>query len=77
MINDTNPSFRDLFGQLGLPSDDESIERFIDKNKGLGNTIHIEDAPFWTESQAAFIQGSLVEDAEWAELIDQLNARLR
>ena len=73
----SNPTLFDLFGQLGLPADSESIEQFIDKNKGLPHSIHIEDAPFWNESQAAFIQGSLIEDAEWAELIDQLNTRLR
>lgn len=72
-----NPSFNDLFGQLGLPSDDNSIEQFIDRNRGLEKNLRIEDAPFWNESQAAFIQGSLIEDAEWAELIDQLSSRLR
>ena len=73
----SNPTLNDLFGQLGLPSDAASIDSFIDRYKGLSQSVHIEDAPFWTESQAAFIQGSLIEDAEWAELIDQLNNRLR
>ena len=76
-MNVSNPTLSDLFGQLGLPSDSMSIDSFIDRNKGLERSVHIENAPFWNESQAAFLQGSLVEDAEWAEVIDQLNSRLR
>jgi hypothetical protein len=68
---------RDLFAQLGLPGDQESIENFIEKHSGLAQSIHIEDAAFWTLQQADFIKSALVEDAEWAELIDQLNALLR
>ena len=63
---------RDLFAQLGLPSDQKSIENFIEKHSGLARSIHIEDATFWTEHQAGFIRSALVEDAEWAELIDQV-----
>lgn len=76
-MNGNNPTMSELFGQLGLPSELESIENFIDKYKGLPEKTHIEDAPFWTSAQASFIRGSLEEDAEWAELIDQLNNRLR
>ena len=76
-MNFSNPSLSDLFGQLGLEADAKSIDAFIDKHKGLAHHIHIEDAPFWSQAQASFIQCSLTEDAEWAELIDQLNNRLR
>lgn len=76
-MNIMNPSMSDLFGQLGLNSDDQAIEQFIDTHRGLDNKVHIENAPFWTDAQAAFIQGALIEDAEWAELIDQLNGLLR
>ncbi|MFT4940613.1 MAG: hypothetical protein ACI88A_003670 [Paraglaciecola sp.] len=68
---------RDLFAQLGLPSEQISIENFIQTHKGLAQRTHIEDAEFWTTHQAEFIKNALVEDAEWAELIDQLNALLR
>ena len=68
---------RDLFAQLGLPSEQISIENFIQTHKGLAQRTHIEDAEFWTTQQAEFIKNALVEDAEWAELIDQLNALLR
>jgi hypothetical protein len=67
----------DLFQQLGLASDEKSIETFIQLHSGLEQKIHIEQAPFWSRQQAGFIESSLVEDAEWAELIDQLNALLR
>lgn len=67
----------DLFEQLGLASEDSDIEQFISKHKGLRQGVHIEDADFWSRQQAEFIRSSLLEDAEWAELIDQLNTRVR
>ncbi|MCC2614839.1 DUF2789 domain-containing protein [Aestuariibacter halophilus] len=76
-MNATTPSLSDLFGQLGLASDSAAIDRFIERHRPLDSSTHIQDAPFWSEAQASFIQGSLVEDAEWAEVIDQLNMRLR
>ena len=72
-----NLTMKDLFTQLGLPNDDESIDAFINENNGLAEETRLEDAPFWNDSQATFLRASLQEDAEWAELIDQLNAMLR
>lgn len=76
-MNVTTPTLEVLFEQLGLPADQDSIDSFINSHKGLADSIHIEDAPFWTNAQASFINGALNEDAEWAEIIDQLNSRLR
>lgn len=67
----------ELFQQLGLASDEKSIEEFIQRHSGLAQKTRIEHAQFWTRQQAEFIESSLVEDAEWAELIDQLNVLLR
>ena len=71
------PTISDLFEQLGLASDLPSINDFIAEHSGIPNSIHIADAPFWTPTQASFLKGALEEDAEWAELIDQLNVSLR
>ncbi len=76
MLTD-NLTLTDLFVQLGLDSDPKSIESFINNNKILDQSIKIEDAPFWTSAQSNFLRVSLQEDAEWAELIDQLSALLR
>ena len=67
----------DLFDQLGLASEENEIEQFIQEHKGLRQGLHIEDADLWSRQQADFIKTALLEDAEWAELIDQLNTRLR
>lgn len=71
------PTISDLFEQLGLASDQQSINDFVAKHSGLPNCTHIADAPFWTPTQATFLKSALEEDAEWAELIDQLNVSLR
>ena len=71
------PSLTNLFEQLGLDSDDSAISMFIETNKALPSDMHIADAPFWSKAQSSFVRAALLEDAEWAELIDQLSQRLR
>ncbi|MBT0585257.1 DUF2789 domain-containing protein [Alteromonas oceanisediminis] len=70
------PSMSDLFQQLGLKSDDESIEQFIEKHKGLNKTTYLHKADYWNDAQRTFLKEALVEDALWAEVIDELNVRL-
>jgi hypothetical protein len=65
-----------LFAQLGLPSDPGSIYRFIDQHRPLPDCVKLSEAPFWTPSQAAFLREGLQADADWAQIIDTLNAAL-
>jgi hypothetical protein len=67
----------DLFAQLGLSSDEQSIAEFTQNNGGLPAEVKLENADIWTKQQADFLRSALVEDSEWAELIDQLNIMLR
>jgi hypothetical protein len=76
-VNSTNPTLNNLFEQLGLAADEAAINEFIETHKGLSDELHIENAEFWTQAQASFIKNALTEDAEWTELIDQLDSRLR
>ena len=69
--------FSDLFAQLGLPNDAASIEAFIRTHSPLAEAVKLCDAPFWTTAQAAFLREQLANDADWAELVDQLNVALR
>jgi hypothetical protein len=68
-------SLNNLFLQLGLAHDQQAIEQFIATNK-LNDNEKIEEAAYWTPSQAAFINECLTEDSDWAEVVDQLNALL-
>ncbi|GFD89596.1 hypothetical protein KUL152_18220 [Tenacibaculum sp. KUL152] len=70
------PSMSSLFGQLGLGTSEEDIARFIETHSGLHQSQYLHEAPFWTQSQAAFLKQAIDEDADWAEIIDQLNAQL-
>lgn len=67
----------ELFQQLGLPDDVPAIERFIASHRPIRDTTRLEDAPFWSPSQAAFLREKMAEDADWTELIDMLDVRLR
>lgn len=69
--------FNDLFAQLGLPSDEAAMRQFIAAHTPLAAGVQLPDAPFWTPAQAAFLRESLQQDADWAELADQLSAALR
>lgn len=69
--------FTELFEQLGLPSDHGSIRLFIATHSPLNDEILLENASFWTKAQSTFIREQLLLDADWAEIIDQLNKDLR
>jgi len=66
-----------LFKQLGLPADSASIDAFIARHAPLPATLALAEAPFWTAAQAAFLREEIVEDADWAEVVDQFNLLLR
>jgi hypothetical protein len=66
-----------LFAQLGLANDRASIDSFITSHAPLPNHVELADASFWTPAQASFLREEMLEDADWAEVIDELNERLR
>lgn len=65
-----------LFAQLGLPSDEAAIEAFIASHRPLASDTALYRAPFWSASQRAFLKEEIIEDADWATVIDELNSRL-
>lgn len=67
--------FSDLFGQLGLPNDEQSIRSFCAQHT-LRDGEKLADAEFWSESQRQFLKDALIADADWAVQIDQLNTSL-
>ncbi|OHU86723.1 MULTISPECIES: DUF2789 domain-containing protein [Pseudoalteromonas] len=65
-----------LFAQLGLDNSPDQITQFINKHR-IADDMLLAEAPFWNEGQRHFIEESLREDADWCELIDELDAMLR
>ncbi|WP_438943708.1 DUF2789 domain-containing protein, partial [Pseudomonas sp. N8] len=61
-----------LFKQLGLPDDAVSIDQFIVTHSPLKPDLHLADAFFWNEAQQQLLRDEILEDADWAEVIDQL-----
>ena len=64
-----------LFGQLGLPNNTQDINNFIATHY-LPPDTPLAQANFWSRSQAMMIAEALAEDADWAEMADELAARL-
>ncbi|MHC6526995.1 DUF2789 domain-containing protein [Vibrio proteolyticus] len=70
-------SIPDLFQQLGLGSSEQEIRSFVTEHgDDLGSTP-IYEASFWTPAQASFLKQALEDDADWAEVVDQLDVMLR
>lgn len=65
-----------LFSQLGRASDTASIKAFIDANAPISGDLQLHEAAFWSTSQAAFLRDALLDDAEWAIVVDTLNSEL-
>lgn len=73
MIESHFHRFSELFAQLGLANDDDSIQAFVLDVAPLPPNTRIEDAPCWTPAQAALLRESLRNDADWAVVVDRLN----
>ncbi len=70
-------SLTTLFAQLGQPNDEASIAQFIESHRPLAGDVMLHEAAFWTPSQASFLCEAIRDDADWAEVADELNAELR
>lgn len=70
-------SLSQLFCQLGLPDDEQGIAQFISGHRPLANGVALHEAPFWDTAQAAFLREEIIDDADWAPVVDTLNSMLR
>ena len=75
-MDTTSNDLSHLFKQLGLPHDQEGIDDFVIQNKLAKHTLII-DADCWNPGQKAFLKEALLEDAQWSEVIDQLDVMMR
>ncbi|GAB4347014.1 MAG: DUF2789 domain-containing protein [Gammaproteobacteria bacterium] len=66
-----------LFRQLGLPDDEPAIWQFIEAHRPLPSTQRLEEAPFWSPAQAAFLREAVEQDSDWSEIVEELDALLR
>lgn len=74
---DTSPhNLAMLFAQLGLNNSKEGIEKFTCEHN-IDTDLTIDEASFWTESQAKFLKEAIDEDGDWSEVVDQLDIMLR
>lgn len=69
-------TLNNLFAQLGLSAEPNAIEEFIEAHRPLASGVALHEAPFWTPAQASFLREEVLNDADWAEVIDQLNTEL-
>ncbi len=67
----------ELFEQLGLGNSPEQIKDFVKNHRHRQDSVPIYAANFWTASQSDFLRQAIEQDADWAELVDQLDIMLR
>lgn len=75
-VQHTHP-MSELFQQLGLAHSDDAIEDFIESHRLRPDDGELYRAIFWNPAQAKFIKEAVELDADWAETVDELDARLR
>ncbi|MDV9033589.1 DUF2789 domain-containing protein [Pseudomonas sp. RAC1] len=68
--------FSEIFKQLGLDDDPVEIDRFITTHSPLDDDVKLVNAPFWSDSQRAFLKENFIADSDWIVMIDQLNEAL-
>lgn len=71
-----NHNLTNLFSQLGLDNSTEFIEYFL-RTHSLTPSQKLVDATFFTLAQQQFIHEAQQQDADWCEVIDQLDTSLR
>lgn len=76
IMDTTSATLAHLFEQLGLDATEAGIKLFLSQHSIDANT-KLTDASFWNHAQKAFLEESLKEDAQWSELVDQLDVLLR
>ena len=69
-------NINNLFLQLGLPDDDDSIDSFIRAHHHMDKNTRIDQASFWTTAQANFLSEAYHDDSDWVEVVDHLNVQL-
>lgn len=74
-MDNTHHQFHDLFEQLGLASDEESVRKFCAEHS-LRESEKLSEAEFWSDAQKQFIKDAIIADADWVLTIDQLNTAL-
>ncbi|HWK54503.1 MAG TPA: DUF2789 domain-containing protein [Hyphomicrobiales bacterium] len=76
-MHQTAYSINTLFVQLGMDGSDATIEEFVRAHHPLPATMALADAPCWTPAQAKLLSEAVCDDADWAPVVDQLDALLR
>lgn len=73
----THRTLNDLFKQLGLPSTNQDIRRFVHRHGPLPEHKTLTEADCWTVAQRRFLVEALhADDGDWTMPADQLNALL-
>ncbi|TXG79433.1 MAG: DUF2789 domain-containing protein [Thermomicrobiales bacterium] len=69
-------SMSNLFSQLGKPSDEVAIAKFIETHAPLPSEMQFHEAGFWTSAQSSFLCDAISDDADWADVAESLNSQL-
>lgn len=69
------PSLELLFEQMGLESDQASIDSFVAAHQ-LPEGVKVSEADFWTDNQSALLKEKIQLDDDWAPIVDELNVLL-
>ena len=72
---DEQPTLKLLFDQLGLDSDQASIDQFVETHQ-LPKDVMMHQATFWSDVQRDFLSSHWQKDEDWSLVIDELSELL-
>ena len=69
--------FGDLFRQLGLADGPADIAASLTRHRPLPAKTVLADAPIWSPAQSRFLREGIADNADWAQVVSELDASLR
>ena len=69
--------FGDLFRQLGLADRPAEIAAFLTRHRPLPAKMMLADAPIWSPAQSRFLREGIADNADWAQVVSEIDASLR
>ena len=62
---------------MGLADRPAEIAAFLARHRPLPAKTVLADAPFWSAEQSRFLREGIADNADWAQVVSELDASLR
>jgi hypothetical protein len=75
-IRAATPHYRRRLCSVGRPKEEGDVREFVAELGSMPDGVLLANAAFRSASQSRFLRHEILEDADWAQVIDELNLML-